>query len=359
MAMTTLATGLQKTHYEKKFYNEYQRESIFAQYMGKSINAPIQVFEQLGTKKGQTINIPLFTRLTNAAVENDDTLRGNEESLSNYSKSITVKQVRNAVLVGKMEQQHTEISIPDAARAALKMWIADDQRNEILDALGSPVVTGDVAYADATEAQKDAWLAVQHQSATNTRALFGNAVANEQSGDHSASLAQVDSTNDTLDFDIVQLAKRLAKKADPHIRPLKVKGGREMFVLFAESYGYRDLKVDTETIHQNAGLRGPMNKLFTDADLELDGVVVKEVPEIAPITGVGNGSIDVGRHYLCGAQAVGYAVAQKSKFVTDKDIDYENQTGIAVGEIRRANKMMFNDYDHGMVTIAASAVADS
>lgn len=358
MAVTTVASGNQKAVFENKYFKEYVRETIFSAYMGTDQNSIIQVFEKLGTEKGQTINVPLITRLSNAGISGDSTLEDNEEALGNYNHAITVDQVRNAVRVGTMEQQHTEIDLLEAARIMLKMWSMDDLRDDILAALGSPVVTGDVAYADATEAQKDAWLAANHQSDTNTKMLFGAAVSNEAAGDHSASLATVDSSTDVLDFDMIQLAKRLARKADRHIRPVKVKGGREFFVCFSESFGYRDLKADTETFHQNAGRRGKENQLFQDADLNLDGNLIKEVPEITPLAGVGASAIDVGQHYLCGAQAVGVAWAKRPKMITDT-FDYQNQKGVAVAECRGCEKLSWNNIQNGVFTIYASAVADS
>lgn len=354
MAATTVATANQVTQYRKKFFKEYVRESIFSAYYGTNEEAIIQLVEELGTEAGKTINVPLITRLTNAGVTGDNTLEGNEEALGNYAHAINIDQVRNAVRVGKMEQKSTVIDLLDAGRTMLKLWIMDDLRDAIIQAMASPNVDGVTDYASCTEAQKDAWLA-----ANDDRALFGAVKSNSSSDDHSTSLANVDSTTDTLDLDMVQLAKRMAKTADRKIRPYRVKeGSREWFVLFCESFAYRDLKADTETIHQNADERGSKNKIFTDADLILDGVTCREVPEIPVRTGVGASSIDVSGNFLCGAQAVGVAWGQRSKFATDS-FDYGNARGVAVGEVRGVEKLMFNDIQNGMVTIYASAVADS
>jgi len=359
MAQTTVASDLQRVAQEEKAMFEYVRDSIFARYMGTDENSIIQLNMRLGREAGQNIVIPLIERLSNSAVVNDNQLRGNEESLANYGHTITIKQVRNAVLVGKMEQQHTAVDMIKSARTMLRLWLVDDLRTEILNALGSPVVDGSTAYADATEAQKDTWVAAQQQSSTNTRVLFGAVVSNYSASDHSASLANVDSTTDVLDFDIVQLAKRLARKNSRHIRPVLSKNGSEFFVQFTESFSHRDLKTDTETIHQNAGLRGKENQLFQDMDLILDGVTCVEVPEIQTITGVGASSIDVSPNYFCGAQAVAIAWGQKSKFVVDSDIDYKNQTGVSVGEIRGVEKCTYNNLQNGVVTVYTSGVADS
>ena len=50
-----------------------------------------------------------------------------------------------------------------------------------------------MAYGTASEAQKDAWLVDNAD-----RVLFGAAKSNNSSNDHSASLANIDNTNDKL-----------------------------------------------------------------------------------------------------------------------------------------------------------------
>lgn len=352
MANTTVVSGNQVQQYEDKFFKEYVRDSLFAPYMGTSENSIIQVNERLGTKAGQTINVPLVTRLTNAGVTGDNTLEGNEEALGNYNHAVNINQVRNGVRVGRMEQKHTVIDLLMAARSMLKLWMMDNLRDDILQALGSPSTDGVTAYASVSETAKDSWL-----SSNSDRVLFGTLVSN-YSGDHSADLANVDSSADVLDFDIIQLAKRRCKTADRHIRPIKVKGGREWYVTFCNSLAYRDLKSDTETLHQNAGVRGPGNQMFMDGDLTLDGVICREVPEIAVISGVGASSIDVAPNYMCGAQAVSVAWGQRSQFATET-FDYGNLKGVAVGEIRGVEKLTYNSIQNGVHTIYAAGDADA
>lgn len=354
MAVTTVLAANQVSQWRRKFFAEYVRESLFSPYFGTDEEAIIQLVEELGTKPGKTINVPLITRLTNAGVVGDDALEGNEEALGNYNHALNIDQIRNGVRVGAMEQKSTAIELLDAARTMLKLWIMDDLRDDIIQALYSPNVDGVTAYASCTEAQKDAWLA-----ANDDRVLFGAVKSNNAANDHSACLSNVDSTTDVLDLDMVQLGKRMAKTADRHIRPYRTKeSGREWYVLFCESFAYRDLKTDTETLHQNADHRGEKNKMFTDADLVLDGVTCREVPEIGILDNVGASSIDVSGNFLCGAQAVGVAWGERSKFATET-FDYGNQRGVAISEVRGVEKLSHNSVQNGVLTIYASAVADS
>ena len=352
MANTTVATANQVEQWSAKFFREYIRDSAFKPYMGTSQNAVIQTIEDLSKKAGDKVTVSLIQRLTNAGITGDSTLEGNEEALVNYGHQLTVDALANAVRVGKMERMKTVIDLLEAAREMLKFWAMDQLRDDVIAALLSPNVDGSTAYASCSEAQKDAW-----SVANSDRLLFGAAVGN-YSGDHSADLAKVDSTTDVLDEDIVSLAKRIAKTADPHIRPIRTKGGEEWFVMFCNSLAFRDLKSSMKQSNREAWTRGKENPLFRDGDLLYDGVICREVPEIAVLSGVGNSGIDVAPNFLCGAQAVGLAWAQRSKFAT-KDFDYGRQKGVALDEVRGIEKLMYNEVQNGVVTVYASGVADA
>ena len=117
--------------------------------------------------------------------------------------------------------------------------------------------------------------------------------------------------------------------------------------------------------NRDARVRGEDNPLFTGDSLVWDGMILREIPEIAAITGVGAGAIDVEPVYLCGAQAIGTAWAQRTKSTTDTD-DYEFMHGVGVQEIRGIEKLRFGTApgdtttpkDHGIATAYFAALAD-
>jgi N4-gp56 family major capsid protein len=361
MAVTSVASGNQVTQWRAKFFTEFVRENLFAKYMGTSENSIIQIVKDLTKKKGKIISIPLIGKLTNAGVTGDNSMRDNEENLNNWNHNVDIDQVRNAVVVGKMEEQSTVIDIPQAARTALKLWLMEDVRDDILQALQSPNVDGVTAYASTAEADKDTWLAAQNVSTADSRVLFG-AVQSNSTGDHSVDLAKVDSSTDVADYDIVQLAKRMARRrraTGRNIGPVTTKGGRDSFVYFVEPYSFRDLKADTETMHTSGAERGKTNPMFSDPDLYLDGTICVEVPEISTLSGVGASSIDVSPGFFCGRQAVGLAYGSMANFKFDRTIDYGNQTGICYGDVRGTEKLSHNNIQNGVVTVYTSGVADS
>lgn len=358
MANTTVASANKVQQWDSNYFAEYVRAQQFSRYMGTDENSIIQVKEQLGKQPGDKITIPLIRKLSGAGVTGTSTLMGNEEQLVNYGHQITVDMVRNGVRVHKLEEQRTAINMRNAGKTALKDWSMSKLRDAIIAAMLSPHIDGKTAYASASEANKDAWLA-----ANSDRVLFGAAKSNNSSNDHSASLANVDNTTDKLTPGMISLAKRMARTAaNRAIRPVMVDTDGEWFVMFCGSLPFRDLKNNATMInaHQYASERGKNNPLFVDGDLIWDGVIIKEVPEIPVITGVGAGgpAIDVGANFLCGSQAIGLAWAQRTRSVTET-FDYEVEFGVAVEEIRGVEKMSHNSIQNGIVTVYTAAVADS
>jgi hypothetical protein len=157
----------------------------------------------------------------------------------------------------------------------------------------------------------------------------------------------------------------MARTASPAIRPIRVGDQGEWFVMFVGSLAMRDLKADTTMIQANreARDRGASNPLFVDGDLLWDGVIIHEIPEIDVIADVGaaagaDPAIDVSPCFLCGAQALVYAVGEEPHAIDDED-DYHNWKGVGIAEISCVDKLIFNNKQNGMVTVYVSGVADA
>jgi hypothetical protein len=134
--------------------------------------------------------------------------------------------------------------------------------------------------------------------------------------------------------------------------------------MLANSFAFRDLKANLDTTHGAAGERGTDNPIFQDGDLLYDGTVVKEIPELNTLQNVGDsGTTEVTACHLLGAQALAFAYA-KRPFTKTKDFDYDNQYGVAIGQVRGVKKLMYGasattKKQHGVLTVWVSAVGDS
>ena len=362
MADTTVATGLTVQQWDDKFFMEYLGWNKYAKYMGTDENSIIQVKEELTKDKGDSVTFALVNRLTGNGVTGSSTLEGNEEAMDSRSHKLTVDQIRNAVRVSVLNEQFSAISLRDAARPVLLDWMMEQTRDDITTALNS--ING-VAYGSASETQKDTYI-----GDNNDRVLFGSAVGNYVTNDHSMSLATIDNTNDQLTSGVISLAKRRAKLASPQIRPIRVReaGDEEWYVLLCNSLCFRDLRQDATILaaDREARARGVTNPLFTGGDLLYDGMIIREIEQIPVDAGAGAAAIDVAPNFLCGAQAVGIGYAMRSNTVTE-NFDYEDKMGVAVREIRGIDKLQFGSgatdtddlKDNGVFTIWAAAVADA
>lgn len=364
-----LATASEKQVWTDKYLLEYLRRSGYMPFMGRSSNSIIQARYELNEEAGKTINIPLITRLVGQGVTGSQTLDGAEEELTNYNCAISIDWRRNAVRVPKSTSYKTEIDLFDAAREALKNWEAEKLRDDISRAMLSVVTTGDttVAMASASTANRNAYSA-----ANSDRLLFGASTAN-YSATFATALGNCDTTNDKLTTATASLGRRMARAANPHIRPYQVDDGREFYVAFCGARSFRDLKLDTAMVSANRDARaregsGYMNNpLFRDGDLWYDGILYREVPEIDDIcaeTGVGlNGagasSADVRPVFLAGVQAIGIAWGQEPTPRTDTKKDFEFRPGVAIEELLGVKKMAYNGKQHGLVTIFVAAAADA
>lgn len=361
MALTLAQSGLTPQKWSREFFREFVNENPFSVYMGTAQNSIIQLKEDLSKGPGDTTTFALMNRLTGAGVTGNTTLEGNEEALDTRSQPVTVAPLRHAVAITEWEQQKSAPDLFDGAKEALKTWQIERMRDDVILALGS--ING-TAYASASEANKDAWLVDNAD-----RVLFGALKSNNSANDHSASLANIDNTNDKLTPGALSLMKRIALTADPKIQPIRIKnGGQKWFMVFAGSLTFRDF-ASNSTITQasrEARERGTDNPLFTGGDLIWDGMIIREVEDIPVYTGVGNGGIDVSPVYLCGAQAVGVAWAQRPRQITNTR-DYGFINGVGIAQIRGIEKLRFGTgsadtddlKDHGVVTGFFAAVADS
>lgn len=375
----TLASASERQTWESDYFAEYVRDSGFMPYMGRSNNSAIIVKKDLQEEAGKTINIPLITRLKGAGVSGSQVLDGNEEELGNYNCALSVDWRRHAVRVPKSTSYKTEIDLWGASKAMLSTWESEQLRTDIIKAMLSvvpatstvtPVDYGTITEASdggyeitaanqaagASESDKDAWLVLNKD-----RVLFGAVRSNYSAGDHSAALSTLDTTADKMSTAIGSLAKRMAKAASPHIRPIKVKGGREYFVMFTNPRCFRDLNADTVMQNANRDARArdvDSNPIFQDGDLIYNGVIYREIPELPILTGAGSGT-DVGCNFLCGAQALGIAWGQEPQFQTDMQKDYKFRPGVAIEELLRVQKLHFNGVQQGVVTVYCAAGPDA
>lgn len=363
MAETYIPSALTVTQWDDQYFTQYLNANWFKKMMGTGTNSVIQVREDLTKKPGDQVVFTLVNRLTGEAKGASETLEGNEEDLSTRSFGVRIREYSHAVKFSKFEAQKTAIDLRQAHKDTLMDWNMELDRDNIIEALGS--ING-VAYASATEAQKDAWL-----TDNSDRVLFGAVISNHSTLDHSTSLGNIDTSADKLTPDAISLMKRIAKTANPRIRPIRPKssiGGSDGYVLLAPTQMIRDLAANSDFRQANreARDRGNDNPLFTGADYRWENIFIYEIEDIPSLGAVGNSSAVVRPCYLLGAQALGMAWAMRPQTV-EEEFDYKRKMGLAIKQWYKVEKLRFgsgatdtDDYkDHGVVTGYFAAAADT
>lgn len=374
MAETVLATGSQKQIWSTKYNREYVRNTRFMPYMtdADENNGGIIVTKyELQDEAGKIINVPFIGRMKGQGVSGSTVLDGNEEELTNFNCAIPIDWRRNGVRIPKSQQFMTEINLLNAGRSALKTWSTEDLRDYIIRALGSLVTTGDtvVNIGDSDSTARNAYAA-----GNSDRLLFGQLKSN-YSATWDTAVGNIDTTNDKCTVASMGLAKRIAKSADPHIRPYQIDDadGREYYVAFHGARTFRDISADSSMTQANRDARAREgasmkdNPLFQDGDLILNGIIHREVPEIDDVMaggvysldGKGTGPCDIRPVFLCGAGAVGIAWGQMAQPKTDYQKDYGFRPGVAIEELRGVKKLAYNGKQNGMVTCFFAAASDS
>jgi hypothetical protein len=126
------------------------------------------------------------------------------------------------------------------------------------------------------------------------------------------------------------------------------------------------LKVDPDYLAnlRHAQSRGDKNELFTGTSVKIDGIYLHEfrhVPNtrLAPANSKwgASGDVDGCQILFCGAQALAMADIGAADWV-EKDFDFDNSPGIAVGKIMGFLKPQFvtqysggSQEDHGLLSI--------
>jgi hypothetical protein len=353
MAVTTIEPNNKLIRFTEEINREFVRQNMFSPYMSEGLNAIIRIRSELKAG-GEDMNIPLVTRLTGAGVATG-TLVGNEEKIDNYGMRVRIEWARHAVVTTKAESHKDSADIFGVAKPLLSDWGKELQRDEIITALmalptetlpassGGTRVNG-IQFDQASTAQKDTW-----RAANADRILFGAAVSNNAT-DFATSLTTLDTTADKFTATNVSLMKRIAKLADPHIRPYKTDDGYEYYIVCAGTNTFRDLKISLETINKDARPRDVgANPIFQDGDQIYDGVIIREVPEISRFVGTtanpgpwgppstGNlllggasGTTRVEPVFMLGQQAAVFAWGQMAKPTFRKEDDYGFITGTGV-----------------------------
>ena len=298
MSATSISTshGLTVQQWTAQLYKKYQEQTFFSRFKGTDENSIVQVKRELQKQAGDAIMFGLAGTLSGAGVSGNTPLSyastggagtGVEEAMTFYNQQVKIDQIRNGVrIAGAMDEKRVAFNLRNQAKMQLTDWMA---RNE---------------------------------DAALFTALSG------------ASSVTLDATAFSLDA-IVEMKKEamFPSGSTKKIRPITINGGEEVFVLGINPADALTLKQsdDWKTINSSADVRGEMNKLYTGALGEWNGIIIHE-----------HSGFTAGTPVLMGAQALFLAYGNEIIY-GEETFDYGNQTGFMIGSIRGIELAVFND----------------
>ena len=319
MAETEVLTGDAQTvkRWAAKIIVEMPDEIYFGKFMKEGdSNAIIEVKRDLEGQPGDRLTFHFAAGLSGGGVTGDDTLEGNEEVMNVYTDDITLNQTRNGVrLKGRLSERRTAYDQRRTAKDLLKKWMAETIDQDIFTQF----------------------------DASPSLVLFG--------GD-ATSTATIDS-GDTITVARLESVAARANKADPQIWPVRVEEG-DFFVAVMHTDVAYDLRQSTNWLDasQEAGPRDyGKNNLFTGRLGVVGGVVChahKSVP-ISPTYGSGGNQPGASNFFL-GRQAGLFGWGSRPEW-WEKEFDYANKIGFAIGAIWDFTKAVFNANDYAMIAI--------
>lgn len=338
--------GLTQEQWDNDIFEEYIGQLWWKNVMGTSTNSIIQIKEELMKSAGDAVTIGLRGKLQGGHVTGTGKGAGNEGDVNFFSHRIVVDNDRVLVKIEDvpMTQQRVGFDVLQQAKEALI-----EKNSEILD--------DDITTELSTTTNR-----------VQGRYLYG-ATDSNWNATHATALQAIDNAADQLTSDMIDVAKRKALipiNATKKIRPMKIMAGKnfeEWYMFVGHTYAIRDL-VNNDAAFRNAQLLLPPNAnrdsvLYSGSSFKgsWNGTLIYEYDRLALVSS----TIQTAHNLFLGAQALGLAWAQRTKFgeeLTDvgHDITFETH------EIRGMEKLEFTDMDtpedHGIVHTFSAAVGD-
>lgn len=348
MAYTEIleSNDLTVEQWDSMLFEEYIGQMWWKNVMGSSGDSIIQVAEDLTTKAGSAINLPMRGLAEGGKVVGNATGIGNEGSTPFYNFRIVVDNVRHLQKVNDipMTQQRTAFNVLTAVKDALKEKNQLDLDETITSEL-SDVAVGRV----------------------RGRYLYGSTDSN-WNATHATALANIDNTDDQLTLEMLNVAKRKARipsNAEAIIRPMRIKNGKnfeEWYMFVGHDLALRDM-IKNDALFQNTHLLLPpqanaSSPLFTGSSFKgnFNGILVYEYQRIQLVSS----TVQCAHNLFLGAQAGLVAWAQRTKF-GEEFTDLKHSVTYETHEIRGVEKVAFNRAtveDNGVIHVFSAAVAD-
>lgn len=373
MAVTSYGTNdpLAVKLWAKTLNVEVLKATWASKFMGEDSDSIIQVRDDTSKGPGDKITYGLRMQLSGLGVIGDGTLEGNEESLTTYTDSIVINQLRHAVRsAGRMSQQRVPFSIRQEALSGLRDWWTNRLDLGFMNQIGCNTAESNYVATGGTQntGLQAPFTLPSTNAAPDVHYLSMNQTTAGDESITSANLMSITMADRCVERATGSLGLGTANTGFAPVRPVKVDGS-EWFVWFLHPYQITDIRTNTSTGQwldiQKAAMTGGEvsdNPIFTGALGAYNNVIIHKEQRVP--TGVNSATAStavstVRRGIFCGAQAATCAFGRESgkeKFTWVEELfDYENQLGVSAGLIYGMKATTFNSSVFGLFTTSSYA----
>jgi len=372
MAVTSYGTNdpLAVKLWAKTLNVEVLKATWASKFMGESSDNIIQIRDDTTKSAGDKITYGLRMQLSGLGVIGDGTLEGNEESLTTYSDSIVINQLRHAVRsAGRMSQQRVPFSIRQEALSGLRDWWTNRLDLGFMNQICCNTAESNYVATGGTQntGLQAPFSLPSTSGATDVHYLSMNATAGDENIT-SANTMTLTMADRAVERATGSLGLGTSNAGYAPVRPVKVNGS-EWYVWFLHPYQITDIRTNTSTGQwldiQKAAMTGgevEENPIFTGALGAYNNVILHKDQRVT--TGVSSATsttaeTTVRRSVIAGAQACTLAYGRESgkeKYTWVEELfDYENQLGVSAGLIYGMKSTQFNSSVFGLFVCSSYA----
>lgn len=362
-----LGDGRTPEQHEKELFKQYIMGTVFSNYMGKkgsgkSIIMDGKAFSGMGN--GDTRKYHFVPQYMGTGIRGQNkSIEGNEKSINEFVTEIRVDQVIQAFRKkGKLTDLRTVFNLRNEFKDQLANWFKVWTEFDIIDALTGYMYDG-ASYIDGFSRDEDSGMVIiDGKGAAMTSPLVkGNGrcfrpdfasnkfsvvdVAEENTSNEA--LLRDMTTGDIMNTQLLDELQARAKTAGKYpMKPVRLQDGREYYILMLHPTAAKQLRADERwekrVLASYQGNRSLENDPIATGAMGIwEKIIVKEADYIPSI---GNGTVNIARNLLLGADAAVMAWAQTMKY-TEKTFDYDTEMGVMADEIRGIKKLDFNGVD--------------
>lgn len=289
----------------------------------------------------------MIGKLTGELVEGDDTLKGKEQQIDQYTQTVSVKQGRKAVATaGREDEKSSPIKLFPQFKPLLSDFIKNYKARDYIRKLAGATTKTFANTPTAATTNR----VVYGGDATSTATIEVADILKPNLVKKCATLAENETINGTDGNDVPPIAK--------------INMGDGMFwLLLVHPDVYDDMLTgsNVQQILREAAAYQKDNPLMNAGDLVFYETIVRKAQQlretsVGHFTTWGSGGATAGATGLfLGAAALACSECDDARYISDTD-DYENIKGLAVRNIWGCQKAIYNGEDLGMIAVKTARV---